>query len=74
MTANRTCVPLASEDIITQRIDTHIAGTQSAACDVNKHLGNRRPKTPAGKSLPNDRKTRILVLRFWMPYEYPVDG
>ena len=56
VTANTTCVLLAAEDMTTQRINTHIAGTQGAALSVSKHLGNRRLETPAEKSLPNDRR------------------
>jgi len=53
VTANRTCVLLAGEDMMTQRINTHLAGAQRAALSVNKHLGNRRLEAPARKSLPN---------------------
>ena len=53
VTANRTCVLLATEGMITQRIKTHLAGTLRATLGVGKHLGDRGPKTPAEKSLPN---------------------
>jgi len=53
VTANRTCVLLATEDMITQRINTHLAGTLRATLGVGKHLGDAGPKTPAEKSLPN---------------------
>jgi len=52
VTANRTCVLLASEDMITQRIDTHLAGAKRATVSVGKHLGDGRSKTLPGKSLP----------------------
>jgi len=42
VTTNRTSVLLASKDMITQRINTHLAGTQRAALSVGKHPGNRR--------------------------------
>ena len=53
VTTNRTCVLLASEDMITQRIDAHLAGTKRATVSVDKHLGDGRSETPAEKSLPN---------------------
>jgi len=53
VTANRTCVLLAAEDMITQRINTHLAGTKRATLSVGKHLGDGGPKTPAQKGLPN---------------------
>jgi len=53
VTVNRTCVLLAIEDMITQRIDTHLAGTLRATLGVGKHLRDGSPKTPAEKSLPN---------------------
>jgi len=53
VTANRTCVLLATKDMITQRINTHLAGTLRATLGVGKHLGNGGPKTPTEKSLPN---------------------
>jgi len=40
VTANRTCVLLASEDMITQRINAHLAGAKRATVSVGKHLGN----------------------------------
>jgi len=53
VTANRTCVLLATEDMITQRIDTHLAGTLCATLGVGKHSGDGPPKTPAEIRLPN---------------------
>ena len=51
VTANRTCVLLASEDMITQRIDAHLARAKRATVSVCKHLGNEfRSDTPAEKS------------------------
>ena len=55
MTANRTCVLLASEDMITQRIDAHLAGAKRATVSVGKHLGDGCSETPTEKSLPNVR-------------------
>jgi len=55
VTANRTCVLLASEDMITQRINAHLARAKRATVSVGKHLGDGRSETPAGKSLPNVR-------------------
>ena len=49
VTTNRTCVLLASEDMITQRIDAHLAGAKRAAVSV----GDGRSETPAEKTLPN---------------------
>jgi len=64
VTANRTCVLLASEDMITQRINTHLAGTERATVSVDKHLGDGRSETPAGKSLPNvQRETSLKLIR-----------
>jgi len=62
VTANRTCVLLSSEDMIPQRIDTHLAGAERATVSVGKHLGNGRSETPAGKSLPNVRRETSLKL------------
>jgi len=62
VTANRTCVLLASEDMITQRIDTHLAGAKRATVSVGKHLGDGRSETPAEKSLPNIRRETSLQL------------
>ena len=56
VTANRTCVLLASEDMITQRIDAHPARAKHATVSVCKHLGDGRSETPAEKSLPNVRR------------------
>jgi len=56
VTVNRTCVLLATEDMITQRINTHLAGTLRATMGVGKHLGRLGdgcPKTSAEKCLPN---------------------
>jgi len=40
VTANRTqCVLLASDDIITQKIDAHLARAKRATVSVGKHLG-----------------------------------
>jgi len=46
VTANRTCVLLASEDMITQRIDAHLARAKRANVSVGKHLGDGRSETP----------------------------
>jgi len=62
VTANATCVLLASEDMITQRIDTHLAGAKRATVSVGKHLGDGRSETPAKKSLPNVRRETSLKL------------
>ena len=54
VTANRTCVLLASEDMITQtwqRIDAHLARSKRATVSVGKHLGDGRSETPAEKSI-----------------------
>jgi len=55
VTANRTraCVLLATEDMITQRINAHLAGTLRATLGVGKHLGDGAPKTPVETNLPN---------------------
>jgi len=60
VTANS--VLLASEDMITQRIDTHLARTKRATVSVGKHLGDGRSETPAEKSLPNVRREKSLQL------------
>jgi len=52
VTVNRTYVLLASEDMITQRINTHLAGAKRATLSVGKHLGDGRSKTPSEKNLP----------------------
>ena len=62
VTANRTCVLLASENMITQRIDTHLAGAKRATVSVGKHLGDGRSETLAEKSLPNIRRETSLQL------------
>jgi len=67
VTANRTCVLLASEDMITQRIDVHLARAKRATVSVGKHLGDGRSETPAEKSLPNVRwetSYRLLLRKF----------
>jgi len=64
VTANRTCVLLASEDMITQRIDAHLARAQRATVSVWKHLGDGRSETLAEKSQPNVR--RETSLRFML--------
>jgi len=51
--ANRTCVLLAREDMITQRINAHLARAKRATVSVGKHLGDGRSETPIEKSLPN---------------------
>ena len=64
VTANRTCVLLASEDMITQRIDAHLARAKRATVSVGKHLGDGRSETPAEKSLPNvwwETSDRLLL-------------
>jgi len=60
VTANRTCVLLSSKNMITQRIDTHLAGAKRATVRVGKHLGDGRSETPAEKSLPNIRREMSL--------------
>ena len=63
MTANRTCVLLASEDMITQRIDAHLARAMRATVSMGKHLGDGHSETPAEQSLPNVRwKTSYRLL------------
>jgi len=67
VTTNRTCVLLASEDMITQRINAHLARAKRATVSVGEHLGDGRPETPAEKSLPNVRweaSYRLLVRKF----------
>jgi len=67
VTANRTCVLLASEDMITQRINAHLARAKRATVSVGKHLGNGRSENPAEKSLPNVRwetSYRLLLRKF----------
>jgi len=75
--AIRTCVLLASEDMINQRIDTHLAGAKRATVSVYKHLGDGRSKTPADKSLPNVRReTSLSLMRGKIPQKtkrVPVD-
>ena len=55
VTANRTCVLLASEDMITQRINAHLARAKRATVSLGKHLGDGRSEIPAEKSLANVR-------------------
>jgi len=62
VTANRTCVLLASEDKITQRIDTHLAGAKRATVSVGKHFGDGCSETPAEKNLPNIRQEMSFQL------------
>ena len=57
-----TCVLLASEDMITQRIDAHLARAKRATVSVGKYLGDGRSETPPEKSLPNIRRERGLQL------------
>ena len=67
MTAIRTCVLLASEDMITKRIDAHLARAKRATVIVGKHLGDGRSETPAEKNLPNVRwetSYRLLLGKF----------
>jgi len=67
VTANRTCVLLAREDMITQRIGAHLARAKRATVSVGKHLGDGRSETPAEKCLPNVRwenSYRLLLGRF----------
>jgi hypothetical protein len=67
VTANRTCVLLASQNMITQRINTHLARAKRATVSVGKHLGDGRSETPAEKSLPNVRwetSHRLLLGKF----------
>jgi len=64
VTANRTCVLLASEDMITRRINTHLAGAKCATLSVGKHLGDGCFETPAEKILPNVRwETSLRLMR-----------
>jgi len=62
VTANRTYVLFASEDMITQRISAHLARAKRATVSVCKHLGDWRSETPAEKSLPNVRRETSLRL------------
>jgi len=55
VTAYRTCVLLASEDMITQRINAHLVRSKRATVSVDKHLGDGRSETPKEKSLLNVR-------------------
>jgi len=67
VTANRTCVMHSSEDMITQRINTHLAGANHATVSVDKHLGDGRSETPAEKSLSNvwwETNYRLLLRKF----------
>jgi len=57
VTVNRTCVLLASEDMITQRIDAHLVRSTRATVSVCKHLVDGRSETPTEKSLS--------ILRIW---------
>ena len=70
VTANRTCVLLAREEMITQRTNTHLAGAKRATVSVGKHLGDVRSKTPAEDSLPNIRReTSLNLMRDKVPTE-----
>jgi len=53
VTANRTCALLAGEHMITQRINTHLAGAKRATVSVGKHPWDGRSETPAEQSLTN---------------------
>ena len=78
VSVNRTCVLLASEDMITQRIDTRLAGAKRMTVSVDKHLGDGRSGTPAEKSLPNvQRETSLKLIRGKVqqkPKRVPVEG
>jgi len=71
-------VLLASEDMIAQRIDTHLAGAKRMTVSVDKHLGDGRSGTPAEKSLPNvQRETSLKLIRGKVqqkPKRVPVEG
>jgi len=57
-------VLLTSEDMITQKINTHLAGAKRATVSVGKHLGDGRSETSAGKSLSNIwRETSLQLIR-----------
>jgi len=62
VTANRTCVLLASEDMITRRIYAHLVSAKRATVSVGKHLGDGRSETPGEKSLTNVRRETSLRL------------
>ena len=47
---------MASEDMITQKIDTHLVGEKRATVSVGKYLGDGRSKTPTEKNLSNVRQ------------------
>jgi len=67
VTVNRTCVLLAGEDMITQRINAHLARVKRATVSVGKHLGDGCSETPAEKNLPNVRwetSYRLLLRNF----------
>ena len=68
VTANRPCVLLASEDMITQRIDARLARAKRATVSVGKHLGDGCSETPAEKSLSNVRWEILANLRFCVHY------
>ena len=69
VTANRTCVLFAGEDMITQMIDAHLAGAKRATVSVGKHLGDVRSQTPAEKSLPNVRWDELQTFAEKVPTE-----
>ena len=61
MTANRTYMFLAGEDMITERINSHVAGIQSADFGGSKHLRNRRPRErESSKDSPHQEKQETL--------------
>jgi hypothetical protein len=55
VTTNRTCVLLAGADMITQRIDAHLARAKRATVSVVKHLGDGNPKPLQEKAWQNFR-------------------
>jgi len=57
VTANRTCVLLASEGMITERINTHLAGAKRATVSVDKHLGDGRRKKPGKRLAGNESQS-----------------
>ena len=61
VTANRTCVLIASEDMITQRIDAHLARAKRAIVSVGISWGwalrNSCRKKPAKRPVGNELQT-----------------
>ena len=60
----RTCVLLASEDMITQRIDVHLVRVKRATVSACKYLRDGRSETPVEESLPNvwrETSLRLMV-------------